>query len=333
MTLDFRALGVAVGHATDAAGATGLTIIRGIDAPMRGGATVFGRASGTRELHTLSADHLVERLDAVMLTGGSAYGLDAAAGAMQWMEERGRGFAVPGGVVPILPTAVIFDLAPLGRFDARPTTAMAYDACESASPSGIGEGSVGAGTGATVGKIAGPSRAMKGGIGGAISGNGTWHVGALAVVNALGDVRDATGRIIAGARADERLSAPFNFVDTARQLASTSSPLAGDRLGAATTTNTTLSVVITDAPLGRVELGQLARAAGAALFRRITPTGTTVDGDVVFALASATPPTPLGSAITAIEALAVAVLEQAIERAVLMARGRDGVPGLADRSA
>jgi L-aminopeptidase/D-esterase-like protein len=174
---------------------------------------------------------------------------------------------------------------------------------------------------------------MKGGIGGAISGNGTWHVGALAVVNALGDVRDASGRIIAGARADERPAPPFTFIDAARHLASTSTPLAGNRLGAAAATNTTLGVVITDAPLGRVELGQLARAAGAALFRRITPTGTTVDGDVVFALAPATPPTSLGNATTAIEALAVAVLEQAVERAVIVARGRDGVPGLADRIA
>ena len=330
VTLDFRAVGVAVGHATDVAGATGLTIIRGIDAPMRGGAAVFGRASGTRELHTLSADHLVDRIDALMLTGGSAYGLDAAAGVMRWMEERGRGFAVPGGVVPIVPAAVIFDLVPLGRFDARPSAAMAYEACDSASPNNIAEGSIGAGSGATVGKIGGPARAMKGGIGGAIAGNGTWHVGAMAVVNALGDVRDASGRIIAGARGDDRGIGPFTFVDAARQLASMARPMPADRIGARHATNTTLSVVITDAPLGRVELGQLARAAGAALFRRITPTGTTVDGDVVFSLAPATSPAPLGNATTAIEALAVAVLEQAIERAVIMARGRDGVPGLAD---
>lgn len=330
VTLDFRALGVAIGHATDSAGATGLTVIRGIDAPLRGGAAVFGRASGTRELHTLSADHLVDRIDAVMLTGGSAYGLDAAAGVMRWMEERRRGFDVPGGVVPIVPAAVIFDLVPLGRFDARPTAAMAYEACSIATPNEIAEGSIGAGTGATVGKIAGPTRAMKGGIGGAILSNGAWTVGALSVVNALGDVRDASGRIIAGARADERPRAPYTFMDTMRQLASTTAPVSGDRLGPAAVTNTTLSVVITDAPLGRLELRQLARAAGAALFRRITPTGTTVDGDVVFALAPMTTRAPLGNAITAIEAVAVAALEAAIERAVVTARGRDGVPGLAD---
>lgn len=330
MTLDFRALGIAVGHATDAAGATGLTIVRGIDAPLRAGAAVFGRATGERELHTLTSDHLVDRIDALMLTGGSAYGLDAAAGAMRWMEERGRGFAVPGGVVPIVPAAVIFDLAPLGRFDARPTAAMAYEACDRASPNDIDEGSVGAGTGATVGKIAGPGRAMKGGIGGAVTGNGTWTMGALAVVNALGDVRDASGRIVAGARADGGGAA--RFVDTARHLATagaTSLP-ARDRFDPAVPTNTTLCVVATTAPLGRVELGQLARSAGAALFRRITPTGTAVDGDVVFALAPVAPPEPLGRAQMEVEALAVAALEIAIERAVVTARGRDGVPGLAD---
>ena len=330
MTLDFRALGIAVGHATDSAGATGLTIVRGVDAPLRAGAAVFGRAAGTRELHTLAADHLVDRIDALMLTGGSAYGLDAAAGAMRWMEERGRGFAVTGGVVPIVPGAVIFDLAPLGRFDARPTAAMAYEACDRALPNDIAEGSVGAGTGATVGKIAGPARAMKGGIGGGVATNDSWSVGALAVVNALGDVRDASGRIIAGARTDA--DADGRFVDTARQLAMSGavSRPAGNRFDPAVPTNTTLCVVATTAPLGRLELGQLARAAGAALFRRITPTGTAVDGDIIFALAPIAPPEPLGRAQMAVEALAVAALETAIERAVITARGRDGIPGLAD---
>lgn len=327
--MDFRALGIAVGHATDGAGATGLTIVRGVDAPLRAGAAVFGRATGTRELHTVTANHLVDRIDALMLTGGSAYGLDAAAGAMRWMEERGRGFEVPGGVVPIVPAAVIFDLAPLGRFDARPTAAMAYDACDRASPNDIAEGSVGAGTGATVGKIAGPARAMKGGVGGGIATNGSWSVGALAVVNALGDVRDATGRIIAGARAD---GGDDQFIDTTRYLttAGAASLPVASRIDPAVPTNTTLCVVATTAPLGRAELGQFARAAGAALFRRITPTGTAVDGDIVFALAPMASPEPLGRAQMAIEALAVAALETAIERAVVTARGRDGVPGLAD---
>ena len=124
MSADLSALGLAVGHATDHAGATGLTIVRGVDRAFRCAAAVIGRATGTRELHAASPFHLVDRVDAVMLTGGSAYGLDAAAGAMRWMEERGRGHPVNGGVVPIIPAAVIFDLVPLGSFtraaDARP---------------------------------------------------------------------------------------------------------------------------------------------------------------------------------------------------------------------
>ena len=335
MTSDFRALGIAVGHATDAEGATGLTVVRGIEAPLRAGAAIFGRATGTRELHTLGPDHLVDRIDAVMLTGGSAYGLDAAAGVMRWMEERGRGFSVPGGVVPIVPAAVIFDLAPLGRFGARPTPAMAYDACELAISAGIAEGSVGVGTGATVGKIAGPASAMKGGVGWVIESGARWQVGAIAVVNALGDVRGADGAIIAGARApNATLERGRHFIDAARLLAAADGASASPgRLGrsAPPAPNTTLCAVVTNAPLGRVELTQLARAAGAALFRRITPAGTSADGDVVFALAAASePPASIGGAAIEIEAMAVNVLERAIERAVRLAMGRDGIPGLAD---
>lgn len=322
MSADFGALGIAVGHATDADGATGLTVIRGVDAPLRGGVAVFGRATGTRELHVLSPNHLVDRIDAIMLTGGSAYGLDAAAGVMRWMEEHGRGFAVPGGVVPIVPAAVIFDLTPLGRFDARPHAAMAYDACDRASATDIGEGSVGAGTGATVGKIAGPGSAMKGGFGCAIESSAGWRVGAMAVVNALGDVRDAKGGIIAGARVADASAGAERYLDTER--------LVGARLQDGVGTNTTLCVVATSTPLGRNELTQLARASGAALFRRITPAGTSVDGDIVFAIAPAAAPVPLGARGLALETLAVKALEAAIERAVRTARGRDGIPGLAD---
>jgi L-aminopeptidase/D-esterase-like protein len=342
VSADFGVLGVAVGHATDLEGATGLTVLRALDAPLRAGAAIFGRATGSRELHSLHVDHLVDRIDALMLTGGSAYGLDAASGVMRWMEERGRGFAVGGGVVPIVPAAVVFDLAPLGRFDARPTPEMAYEACDRASMTGIAEGSVGAGTGATVGKIAGAASAMKGGVGCAIESAGASgpHVGALAVVNALGDVRDAQGRIIAGARAAGPGNSGWRFLDTAALVARGAQAGLGrgtSRPSEAPLQNTTLAVVISSVPMGRVELGQLARAAGAALFRRITPTGTTVDGDVVFALAPI--PSVQGSvessgsaAVTVmqIEALAVLALEGAIERAVRLARGRDGIPGLGD---
>ena len=330
MTADLRALGIAVGHATDTEGATGLTIIRGTEAPLRAGAAVFGRATGTRELHTLDPDHLVDRIDALMLTGGSAYGLDAAAGVMRWMEERGRGFQVPGGVVPIVPAAVIFDLVPLGRFDARPTAAMAYDACERASETSIEEGSVGAGAGATVGKIAGPAGAMKGGFGWVVEHNGDWSVAAMSVVNALGDIRDAAGQIIAGARAPAGDTRSRRFLDANRLLAEGGSGVRAARLEDAVGVNTTLCVVATNVPLGRGNLAQLARASGAALFRRVTPAGTSVDGDVVFALAPFATPVSLGGNATALETLAVKALEGAIERAVRTAHGRDGVPGLAD---
>lgn len=325
MAVDFSALGVAVGHATDAEGATGLTVVRGVSEPLRGGVAVFGRATGTRELHALAPEHLADRVDAVLLTGGSAYGLDAAAGVMRWMEERGRGFPVPGGVVPIVPAAVVFDLAPLGRFGARPTAAMAYAAADAASPVDIAEGSVGAGTGATVGSIAGPGAAMKGGLGCALAAVGRTQVGAIACVNALGDVRDADGRILAGAR-DSR----GGFLDTASLVARGGSATAPP-LGSPAMRNTTLAVVITSEPLDGVELTQLARAAGAALFRRITPAGTSFDGDVVFALGPGGGSGPAGvERATQVEALAVHALESAIERAVRLARGRDGVPGLGD---
>ena len=331
MTADLRAFGLAVGHATDSEGATGLTVIRGNDGPLRAGAAIFGRATGTRELHTLAPDHLVDRIDALLLTGGSAYGLDAAAGVMRWMEERGRGFQVPGGVVPIVPAAVIFDLAPLGRFDARPTTAMAYEACESASPTNITEGSVGVGMGATVGKIAGPESAMKGGFGCAVEESGAWCVGAMAVVNALGDVRDGAGRIIAGARlAGITNGGALRFLDATRVLAEGGSGIRTARLDDTVGVNTTLCVVATNVPLSRGDLTQLARASGAALFRRISPAGTSVDGDVVFALSPVGAFAPLGANATALEALAVTALESAIERAVRSAHGRQGIPGLAD---
>jgi L-aminopeptidase/D-esterase-like protein len=287
---------------------------------MRASVAVLGRATGTRELDALAPHHLVDRIDAIMLTGGSAYGLDAAAGVMRWMEERGRGFPVGGGVVPIVPSAVVFDLAPLGRFDARPTAAMAYAACERATAL-VGEGSVGAGTGTTVGKVGAPGTAMKGGVGAALATGGDVTVGALAVVNALGDVRDAAGTIIAGARGGE------GFSDSARLLREQSEPR---RFGSSALQNTTLCVVMSSAPLSRIELQQLAQAASAALFRRITPAGTTFDGDVVFALSplSGAPVSPVQ-----VETLAVAALEEAIERGVRLARGRDGIPGLADAAA
>ena len=315
MSADFSALGFRVGHDTDAAGATGVTVFRA-DTAFRAAAAVLGRATGTRELDALDPDHLVDRVDAIVLTGGSAYGLGCADGVMRWMEERGRGYEVRVGVVPIVPAAVIFDLGPLGDARARPTAGMAHAACERAA-AGFEEGSVGAGTGATVGKAAGIERAMKGGVGGHVVTAGALSVGALVVVNALGDVRDAAGRIIAGARAEDGA-----FLDCAKLIASGAA--AGPRPASG---NTTLVVIATNAALSRLQLRQVARAAGAGLSRRITPVGTSFDGDVIFAAA---PLEGIAAPPIQVEAMAVDALEQAIERAVRAARGRDGVPGLAD---
>ena len=311
--VDFTPLGLMVGHATDAEGATGVTVIRHEQRRWRGGYCIVGRATGTRELNALSTTSLADRVDAIMLTGGSAFGLDAAAGVMRWMEEHARGHPMGDFVVPIVPAAVIFDLLPLGRSDARPTPEMAYIACDKATSLGIQEGSVGAGTGATVGKVAGRDGAMKGGVGCWFEQVGELMIGAVAVVNAFGDVRDAQGNIIAGARLPDG-----TFADSARILAhgppspparpaTTETPVGG---------NTTLAVVATNAALSRSAVSELAQAASAALYRRITPAGTSYDGDIVFALCQHE---GLNVPLVQVESLAVRVLEMAIERAVRLA--------------
>jgi len=327
---DLERFGVAVGQATDAGGATGLTVLRGVNEPLRAGVAVVGHATGSRELLAVSPDHLVDgRVDAVMLTGGSAYGLDAAAGVMRWMEERGRGFKVGPGVVPIVPAAVVFDLAPLGKFEARPTADMAYAATDSARSSEIAEGSVGAGTGATVGKIGGPSLAMKGGVGLAVHGDPNSGVAAfaLAVVNAFGDVRDANGRIIAGARR-EGGGQGGGFLDTSAVL-SRASTKAAALLEQLALRNTTLAIVGVNRAMSSTELTALARAATAAFFRRISPCGTAFDGDIVFAVAPVTGD-PLDAPPAAAGVMAALALERALERAVVLAKGREGIPGIAD---
>lgn len=306
MSVDLARFGLAVGHATDAVGATGCTVVRGIDAPHRGAVAVLGRATGSRELALLEPGHLVERVDGILLSGGSAYGLDAASGVMRWMESRGRGFPVGGGVVPIVPAAVVFDLRPLGRFDARPTAEMAHAACDAATSRDIAEGSVGAGTGVTVGKLSGAAGSMKGGLGIAIAEGNGCAAAAIAVVNAYGDVRDASGQIIAGAR-----DASGRFIDSAAAIAR-GVPSAALISG----TNTTLAVLALDAAYSRLELQAIARSATAAMHRHITPAGTSADGDIVFALS------PMEGRLAPLaqgEQLAAQALGAAIERAVRLA--------------
>lgn len=313
--LESLGFGIAVGHATDEAGATGCTVIRGGSGPFRASARVVGRATGTREVALLHPDAANDRVDAILLTGGSAYGLDAAAGVMRWMEEHGRGFPIAGGVVPIVPAAVVFDLAPLGRFDARPTPTMAYEACERATSAAIAEGDVGSGTGCTVGKVLGFARCMKGGFGVGVSGDRTLAAVAFVAVNAFGHVCGADGTIIAGARGEDGA-----LVDTAAVLA------AHAAVGSEAA-NTTIAVVAVNVALTKPELHELAQRATAALQSRVVPFGTRFDGDVIFAIA---PMEGARGTVDACAPLAVGALEEAIERAVRLAHGREGIPGLAD---
>jgi len=303
--------GVRVGHATDVEARTGCTVLLG---PFTAAVFVPGMATGTRELEALSHLHLASRADAILLTGGSAFGLDSASGVMAWLEERGAGFVTPVARVPIVPAAVLFDLG-VGRPDRRPDAAMGRSACDAASSDDTLEGAVGAGAGATVGKVFGPQHADPGGVGSWAAAGPGCTVGALAVVNALGDVLGPAGEIIAGAR-----DGAGRFLDSDRAIREgrvrpPMSGLAGT--GSVPGANTTLAVVATDAPLSRSALEGLARMAATALARRIRPVFSPFDGDVVFAVSTAPAPsdTTPGLLLT-LGAIAAHALEQAIERAV-----------------
>jgi L-aminopeptidase/D-esterase-like protein len=297
--------GLRVGHASDPEAATGCTVVLG---PFVGAVEVHGFATGSRELDALSPLHLVPRCDALLLTGGSAFGLAAADGVMRWLEERGEGFPTRAATVPIVPSAVIYDLG-VGRADVRPDASMGYAAADAASQDVVKEGRHGVGTGASVGKLRGNEGAQAAGV-------GSWAdvaadtVGALAVVNAFGDVLDERGEILVGARAEDG-----GFLDTAMRLRLGEEGPGFRASGAAE--NTTLGVVATDIELTKRELKIVARQATAALSRRISPAGTLFDGDIVFALSTGTRPRPTDDlGLMSVALRAERVLEAAIGRAV-----------------
>ena len=319
--------GIRAGHWTDPVGLTGCTVVL-VEAA--GGATagvdVRGAAPGTRETALIGPGRRVDRVHAVLLTGGSAFGLAAADGVMTWLRERGIGFPTSAGPVPIVPAAVLYDLA-LGS-PAYPDAAAGRAACLAAS-TGTGplaQGSVGAGTGATVGKLGGLAGAVKGGLGSASARlpHGP-TLGAVVAVNAYGDVCDpASGTIVAGARTPDG-----GWLDTFATLRSGALPTAAHPLGPADT-NTTIAVVATDAPLDGSAAYRLAQNAHDALARAIRPCHTPFDGDTVFVLSTAPAPSqPLDP-----RALAVlcAAAEESLARAVLAAVRRatplGGVPGV-----
>ncbi len=312
--------GIEVGHWTDIEGVTGCTVVLCRQGAV-GGVDVRGSAPGTRETDLLRPGNLIQQVHAVLLTGGSAYGLDAASGVMRWLEEQDIGFDVGVGVVPIVAAAVLFDLA-IGRADVRPGPQAGYAACQAARAGPVAEGCVGAGTGATVGKLLGPSFATKGGIGTAarrIAGKVT--VGALVAANTFGDVVDpATGHIIAGARDPHG----NGFVDTVERLHGDLSVI---KLGFSL--NTALAVVATDATLTKEGVNKVAQMAHDGLAQAIRPVHTMLDGDTVFALATGRRSERTGN-VTAIGTVAASVLAEAVVRAVRQASSLAGIPAAQD---
>jgi L-aminopeptidase/D-esterase-like protein len=275
---------------------------------------VRGAAPGTRETDLLDPANLVDKVHAVLLSGGSAFGLDAATGVVRWLEEQGIGFETGYGRVPIVPAAVLFDLPVVREGDnptARPNAEAGYAACEAASTNPPASGNVGAGAGACVGKLFGLDRCMKGGIGNASVRVGPWVVGALVACNAVGDVIDpSTGQILAGARTANGQ----NLLDTQRaflQGERGNRPLPG--------TNTTIGVVATNATLNKAQAKRLAMSAHDGLARSIRPVHTTLDGDTLFALATGietSAPDLMLLTVMAAEATALATVD-----AIRQARG------------
>lgn len=309
--------GIKVGHAADLQGYTGCTVVL-CEGGAVGGVDVRGLAPGTRELDAIHPLHLVEHVDAVLLAGGSAFGLDAAGGVMEELEARGQGFPVGPTCVPIVPAAILFDLS-FGDHRVRPDKAMGREACRNAGSAPFSMGSVGAGTGATVGKLRGIECAMKGGLGSASATlDGGCVVGALAVVNAFGDVVDKdSGDILAGLRDHP----------SGTTLVSTNAALKqGTGRASFTHGNTTLVVIGANARLSKLGATQLARSGHDALARVIRPVHTSVDGDTIFALST-------GGLNLDLEILAVVaqeVVEIAVLRAVQFADGFGILPAVRD---
>lgn len=299
--------GILVGHATDPVGLTGCTVVLCPPGTV-GSGEVRGGAPGTRETDLLRPGMLVEEVHAVLLTGGSAFGLSAADGVMKWLEERGIGFDADVAKVPIVPAAVLFDLG-VGDPNARPIPSAGYAACHDAGGD-VPEGSIGAGTGATVAKIRGLSHAMKGGVGTASVEEDGLIVGALFAVNALGEIVDDDGEVLVGARGGDEEDAAAE-------------PPPDPPIG-----NTTIGVVATNAKLSKERAHLLALAAHDGLARAIRPSHTIWDGDTVFTLATG----EVEASQARVEELAEQVAAEAIRRGVRLATGIPGIPGAGDEA-
>ena len=319
--------GIRVGHAHDGEAITGCTVVLCPQGAV-GGVDQRGGAPGTRETDLLGPMHLVNKVHGVLLTGGSAFGLDAATGVMRFLEEQGVGFDAHVAKVPIVPAAVLFDLE-IGRTDVRPDAAMGYLACQNASKDPPQEGNAGAGMGAKVGSILGMAGAMKSGIGSASRDlGGEAVVGALIAVNAFGDVVDpASGEILAGARPAKlgpmRLGGDARFADTLAVMKGMAGKLA---LRFASRGNTVIGVVATNAQLTKEEVNKVAQMAHDGIARAIRPAHTMLDGDTLFALSTG------GKSVDVniVGAYAAEVVAEAIVRAVWAAESLGGLPAARD---
>ena len=309
--------GIKVGHAHDLQALTGCTVVLCEEGAVAG-VDQRGGAPGTRETDLLRPAHLVERVHAVLLTGGSAFGLDAAGGVMRWLEERQVGYETGAARVPIVPAAVIYDLS-LGRAEVRPDAGMGYKACQNAVSLSPAQGCVGAGTGASVGKARGLQWAMKSGLGSAsLRTKKGLVVAALAVVNALGEVVDpSNGRIIAGAR-----SPRGGLLRTLDVLAEQAGGV--EFVGS----NTTIGVVATNAALTKEHTSKVAQMAQDGLARAVIPAHTLLDGDTIFSLSLG----KVQADVSLVGALAAEIFARAVLQAVYMAVSLGGLPALRDLS-
>lgn len=303
--------GIRVGHADHEKGLTGCTVVLA-EAGMICGVDVRGSAPGTRETDLLSPIHMVDKVHAVVLSGGSAFGLQAASGVMDYLEERAKGLDTGDAHVPIVPAAVLYDLG-IGDAGVRPNREMGYRACEAASTE-VPVGNVGAGRGATVGKALGMKRAMKAGLGTAsIRLHDGLIVGAIVAVNAFGHVIDPEdGRVLAGPRGEEGM--PLDTVQILQENKREGILFAG--------MNTTIGVVATNAKLSKSRITKVAQMAQNGLARTIFPSHTMVDGDTLFALATG----EVHASVDLVGALAANVVSEAIVQGVKAAKGAGGLP-------
>jgi L-aminopeptidase/D-esterase-like protein len=315
--------GLFVGHAQNDEALTGCTVILCEDGAT-GGVDQRGGAPGTREIDALHPMHLVQKVHAVVLAGGSAFGLEAATGVMRYLEEKGVGFDTHFAKVPIVPAAILYDLG-IGRADVRPDAAMGYQACLNASRAAPAQGNYGAGTGATVGKILGMGQAMKSGIGSASLEIGAGViVAAIAAVNVLGDVVDPlTGQIIAGARSKDvgplHIGTPGYFADTLKVMQTF---LGRTALAFGSRENTVIGVVASNARLNKEETNKVAQMAHDGLARTVRPAHTMMDGDTIFALSTG----EHAADVNIVGAFAAEVFAKAMINAVRSAKPAGGLP-------